>query len=156
MSVNPIPAGYQAITPYLIVKDAKAAIEFYQQAFGGELTTRMDHPDGRVGHAEMRLNGANIMLADEFPEMCAMAPADAASTGITLMLYVDNVDEVFKTALSLGAVEKEAVSDKFYGDRMGTLKDPFGHVWHVGTHIEDLTPEELQKRSMEAMNQCVE
>ena len=150
MPVKPIPEGYHTVTPIIVFKDSRQAIEFYKKAFGARETVRMPGPDGTIGHAEIQIGDSMIMLADAPP-----AAADARN-GVTssIVLYVDNVDDVFRRALDAGAREQQPLEDKFYGDRMGTVKDPFGHEWSIGTHIEDVSPEEMQRRmaAMPAMS----
>ena len=150
MAVKSIPEGYHAVTPYLICKDARAALAYYQKAFGAKELTRHEMPDGRIGHAEIQIGDSPIMLADEHPEVDAVSPQTLGGTPVSLMVYVEDVDAVFKRAVSLGANEKRAVADQFYGDRLGVLTDPFGHVWNVATHVEDVPPEEMQRRADEA------
>ncbi len=145
--VKPIPEGYHSITPYLIIKGAAEAIEFYRKAFGATELFRMAQPDGRIGHAEIKIGDSAIMLADEFPEMGHQSPAALGGSPVSLLLYVEDVDGVYAQALSSGAKPDRPVEDKFYGDRGGSLIDPFGHVWHIATHIEDVTPEEMEKRA---------
>ncbi|MBI3897261.1 MAG: VOC family protein [Gammaproteobacteria bacterium] len=145
-TVKPIPEGYHSATPYLIVKDAASAIDFYQRAFGAKETMRFDHL-GKVGHAEIRIGDSAIMLADEFPEMGAQSPQSLGGTPVSIMLYVEDVDTLFRQALAAGAKEAQPVQDKFYGDRTGSLIDPYGHSWHIATHKEDITLEEMQKRA---------
>jgi len=142
---KPIPDGYHSVTPYLIIKGAADAIEFYKKAFGATALFRMDH-EGKVGHAEIKIGDSPIMLADESPEMGYKSPTTLGGTPISLMFYVDDVDTVFKQALAVGGEQQKPLQDQFYGDRSGTLKDPFGHVWHVATHVEDVSPEEMEKR----------
>ncbi|MGE0725359.1 MAG: VOC family protein [Alphaproteobacteria bacterium] len=149
-SVTPIPNGYAAVTPYLILPDARKAMAFYADVFGAIELFRMEQPDGRVGHAEMQITTARIMLADEFPEIEATAPTTIGGSPVSFVLYVDDVDAVVGKATAAGARLRQPIEDKFYGDRMGTLVDPFGHVWHVATHIEDVPPEELQRRAAAA------
>lgn len=144
-NVKPIPDGYHSVTPYMIVKGAAAAIDYYKNAFGATELFRMEH-EGKVGHAEIKIGDSPIMLADEHPEMNAYSPKTAGGTPISLMIYVDDVDSMFKRAIELGGTEMRPVKDQFYGDRSGTLTDPFGHVWTVATHKEDLTPEEIDAR----------
>lgn len=145
--VNPIPEGYHTATPYLIIKGAAEAIEFYKKAFGASELFRMPHPDGKIGHAEMKIGNSPIMLADEFPQMGHVGPKTLGGSPVSLMIYVEDVDAVFNRALSEGAVQQKGVEDKFYGDRVGSLVDPFGHVWHIATHKEDVSPEEMGKRA---------
>ena len=145
--VKPIPDGYHSVTPYLCIKGAAAAIEFYKKAFGAKEIMRMPQPDGRVGHAEIQIGDSRVMMADEFPEMDFHPPQKFGGSPVHLHVYVEDVDSVFKQAVAVGAKEVRPVQDQFYGDRMGTVADPFGHVWHVSTHKEDLTPEEIGKRA---------
>ncbi len=147
---KPIPDGYHSITPYLITKGAAAAIEFYKKAFGAVELVRMPQPDGRVGHAELKIGDSVIMLADEFPEMNAVGPQTLGNSPVGILLYVDDADTVFNRALSLGATVNKPLADQFYGDRNGTLIDPLGHQWTIATHKEDVSPEEM-KRRMAAM-----
>ena len=144
--VKAIPDGYHTATPYLIVDDAAKAIDFYKKAFGATEIMRMG--DGKkIHHAEIKIGTSTIMLADECKEMDALSPATIGGSPITIMLYVENVDEVVKQATVAGAKVTRPVADQFYGDRTGGLLDPFGHKWYVATHVEDVSPEELQKRS---------
>ncbi len=150
--VKPTPEGYHSVTPYLIVDGAAAAIDFYKKAFGAVEVMRMPAPGGRIGHAEIKIGDSHVMLADENAEMNARSPKSVGGTPLSLLVYVENVDEVVKRAVAAGAKLDRPVEDKFYGDRMGAIQDPFGHQWYVGTHIEDVTPEEMKKR-MAAMGQ---
>ncbi|MFN2515263.1 MAG: VOC family protein [Pyrinomonadaceae bacterium] len=145
-NVKPIPEGYHSVTPYLIIKGAADAIEFYKKAFGATELFRMPQPDGKVGHAEIKIGDSPIMLSDEHPELGYTGPTTIGGTPVSLMIYVDDVDTVFKRAIAEGAEQQKPVQDQFYGDRSGTLKDPFGHIWTVATHKEDVTPEEMDKR----------
>jgi PhnB protein len=144
--VKPIPDGYHTVTPYLIIRGAAAAIDFYKKAFGAEELFRFPTPDGKVGHAELKIGDSPIMLADESPAMGYKGPQTLGGSPTSIMLYVENVDSVFDRAIKAGGVVKEALQDKFYGDRSGTLTDPFGHVWHVATHKEDVSMEEMERR----------
>jgi PhnB protein len=144
--VKPIPEGYQVLTPYLVCKDAARAIEFYKNVLGATEKMRMPAPDGKVGHAELQFGSSQLMLADEYPEMGYRGPQAFGGSPVTLHLYVDDVDAVFKRAVSAGAKERQPVENKFYGDRSGTIEDPFGHTWNLSTHIEDVSPEEMEKR----------
>lgn len=146
MSVQPIPAGYHSITPYLIVHDAAAAIDFYTRAFGAEEVLRMNTPQGKVSHAEVRIGDSHVMLADEHPEMGARSPKTIGGTACSFLFYCEDVDAQFQQALAAGATEKRPVQDQFYGDRSGIVEDPFGHSWSISTHQEDLTPEEIEAR----------
>jgi PhnB protein len=142
---NP-PQGYNSLTPYLIVKGAAAAIDFYKTAFNAVEIMRMPQPDGRIGHAELRIGDSVLMLADEFPEAEAISPSTLGGTTFGLMIYVDDADSMFNKAVSMGAVVKKPMVDQFYGDRNGTLQDPWGHKWTISTHMEDVTPEEMERR----------
>lgn len=150
-NVKPIPDGYPSLTPYLIVADAAGAIAFYERAFGAKLRLRLVRPDGKIGHAELDIGGSVVMLADEYPAMDAKAPSAYGGTPVSLHLYVTDADAVAAKAVAAGAVLKRPVADQFYGDRLGTLQDPFGHVWHIATHIEDVAPDEIDRRAQEAM-----
>jgi PhnB protein len=145
--VKPVPDGYHTITPYLSIKGAAAAIEFYKKAFDAKEVMRMAQPDGRVGHAELQLGDSRVMLADEFPDMDFRGPQALGGSPVHLHMYVDDVDAVVARAVGAGAKVVRPVQDQFYGDRLGTVSDPFGHVWHVSTHKEDLTPEEIGRRA---------
>ncbi len=150
MAVKPIPQGYHSVTPYLIINGAVKALEFYKTAFGAVELFRMADPNGRIGHAEIKIGDSPVMLADEMPEMKYFSPQSLGGTPVSLMIYVENVDQRFDAAVKAGATVTRPVKDQFYGDRSGTLADPFGHVWTVATHIEDVPPEEMTQR-MEAM-----
>lgn len=143
--VKPIPEGYHSVTPYLSVNGAAEALEYYKKAFGAIELFRMEH-DGKIGHAEIKIGDSPIMLSDEFPEMGFVSPKTLGGSPVGIMIYVEDVDTIFKQAIDAGGVEKKPVQDQFYGDRSGTLTDPFGHVWFVATHKEDVTPEEMDKR----------
>ncbi len=145
-STSPIPDAYRAVTPYLIVNDAAAAIEFYKKAFGATEFMRMPGPGGKIMHAEVRIGSGPVMLADEFPQMGAISPKTIGGTAVYLLVYVEDVDAVFAQAVAAGAIDVRPVQDQFYGDRSGTVADPFGHQWTLATHKEDVTEEELQKR----------
>jgi len=147
MAVKPIPEGYHSVTPYLIVRGGSDAIEFYKKAFGATELFRFPAPDGKVGHAEIKIGDSPIMLADEYPQMGYNSPQSIGGSPVSLMIYVDDVDTVFSRAIEAGATVKEAVQDKFYGDRIGSVVDPFGHVWHIATHKEDVSIEEMQRRA---------
>ncbi len=148
--VNPIPDGYPRVTPYLIVDGAAAAIDFYTSVLGATERMRMEGPDGKVGHAELEIGDSVIMLADEHPEMDARGPKTVGGTPVSLHLYVEDADNIFKLAIEAGAEALRPVEDKFYGDRSGSFEDPFGHHWHVATHVEDIPPDEMSKRVAEA------
>ena len=149
MTVKPIPDGFHSVTPYLIVKGAADAIEFYKKAFNATEIMRLEGPDGKVGHAEIQIGDSRIMLADEQPEMNALAPQSPGSSGVGICLYVENVDEMVSQAIDAGASVQRPLQDQFYGDRSATLEDRFGHVWTVATHIEDLSPDEINRRMEE-------
>lgn len=146
MPVKPIPDGYHSVTPYLVVKDAARALDFYVRAFGAVELMRMPQEDGRIGHAEIRIGDSRVMLADEFPEIGARSPESIGGSPVTIMLYVDDVDATVARAVSAGAKLTRPVADQFYGDRSGAVTDPFGHVWFVATHVEDVAPEEMERR----------
>jgi PhnB protein len=148
--VKPIPEGYHSLTPYLIIKNAADAIEFYKKAFGATELFRIDQPDGKIGHAEIKIGDSPIMLSDEFPEMGHRGPQSLGGSAVSLMLYVEDVDAVVNRATTAGAKLDRPVEDKFYGDRAGSLTDPFGHIWHIGTHKEDVSPQEMEKRAAAA------
>jgi len=151
--VAPIPAGYHAVTPYLSIRGAAAALEFYKKAFGAKEIMRMPGPKGDIGHAEIKIGDSRIMLADEYPEMQFLSPASRGGTTVTIHLYVTDVDAMVARAVAAGAKLTRPVADQFYGDRTGSLEDPFGHVWHVATHKEDLSMAELRKRAEQAAKQ---
>jgi len=144
------PAGYHTLTPYLIVAGAARAIEFYRSAFGAREVMRLPGPDGRIGHAEIMIGDSKVMLADEHPEIGARGPIAIGGTPVTLHLYVADADAVVARALAAGATLKRAVADQFYGDRMGGVVDPFGHVWWLATRKEDLSADELRRRAAAA------
>jgi len=146
MTVKAIPDGYHSVTPYLIISGAAAAIDYYKQAFGATELVRMPAPGGKIGHAEIKIGDSPIMLADESPEIGYKSPQTLGGSPGSLMIYVPEVDKVFDQAIAAGGKVQRPVKDQFYGDRMGTLEDPFGHVWHVATHTEDVSPEEMKKR----------
>jgi PhnB protein len=139
-TVNAIPSGHRTVTPYLAIKNAAKALEFYKKSY------KLMMPDGRLGHAEIRLGDSMIMLSDEFPEYGGQAPETLGGSPVSIHLYVEDVDTFFKKALAAGAKEHKPVMDQFYGDRSGQLEDPFGHLWWVATHKEDIAPEEMEKR----------
>jgi len=145
---KPIPDGYHSVTPYLIVDDAAEAIEFYKNAFGAEELFRMPMGD-RVAHAEIKIGDSHVMLADESPDMGHLGPKSRGGPTASMMVYLPDVDSAFRKALDAGATQQRAVENQFWGDRMGSLSDPFGHQWNLATHVEDVPPEEMNKR-MEA------
>lgn len=144
--VKPIPDGYPRMTPYLIVDGAAQAIEFYKKVFGAKELSRHEM-EGKIGHAELEIGGGHIMLADEYPELNFRSPASYGGSAVLLHLYVEDVDAVAERAVSNGATIVRKVENQFYGDRSGQFRDPFGHVWNVSTHVEDVTPEEIERRS---------
>ncbi len=148
---DPIPQDYPRVTPYLICDGAAAAIDFYTAVLGATERMRMPNPDGTLGHAEIQLGDSMIMLADENAEWGAQAPPTIGGTPVTLHTYVEDVDAVFAAALEAGANELRPIENQFYGDRTGAFEDPFGHHWHVATHVEDVSPEEMEKRAAAAM-----
>jgi PhnB protein len=146
MAVHYQPKEYHSVTPYLIIKGAAKAIDFYKRAFGAQELFRM--PDGeRIGHAELKIGDSVVMLADEYPEMGAKSPATLGGCPVQLLVYVPDVDAAFARAIKEGAKEERPVEDKFYGDRMGGLQDPFGHLWYLATHKEDVSPDEIERRA---------
>ena len=151
MAIQNPPAGYHSITPYLVMNDSAAAIEFYKKAFGAKEVVRMEH-EGRIGHAELKIGDSHIMLSDEWPEWGYRSAKAIGATPVSLMLYVDNADAVFDRAIKAGATERSPVQDQFYGDRSGNLTDPFGHQWTIGQHKEDVPPEEMDRRFHEMMS----
>jgi PhnB protein len=149
---NPIPDNYRRVTPYLIVDGAAEAIEFYEKVLGAKQRgDRMPAPGGKIGHAELELGDSVIMLADEAPDFGALSPKTVGGTPVTIHVYVEDVDAVFQAALEAGATSQRDLEDQFYGDRMGQFEDPFGHQWSVATHVEDVSPEEMEKRAASAM-----
>jgi PhnB protein len=150
--VKPIPDGYPRVTPYLIVDGGSAAIDFYTSVLGATERMRMTAPEDRVGHAELEIGESVIMLADESPEMDARGPRTVGGTPVSLHVYVEDVDAVFDRAVKAGAKPLRPVEDRFYGDRSGGFEDPFGHRWDVATHVEDVPPDEMEKRAATAMS----
>lgn len=149
MAVHPIPEGYPRVTPYLIVDGAAAAIDFYVTVLDAKEQMRMPTPDGGIAHAEISIGDSMIMLADESPDMGASGPKTVGGSPVSLMVYVEDVDATFKKALAAGATETAPVEDKFYGDRSGTFDDPWGHHWHIASHVEDVSAEEMERRAAE-------
>lgn len=145
MSVQPIPAGYHSVTPYLIVDGAEQAIDFYEKVFGAKERMRLPMGD-KLGHAELEIGDSVVMLSDEWPEMDLLGPAKRGGATASVMLYVEDVDQVFARAVAAGATQEKAVENQFYGDRTGTVIDPFGHRWTIGTHVEDVPMDEMQRR----------
>jgi PhnB protein len=151
MAVKPIPEGYHTVTPYLSLDDAAAAIEYYKKAFGAKERVRMGGPGGKIGHAELEIGDSLVMLADSFPQSSTKPPKELGGTTSSVMLYVEDVDAVVKQAVDAGATVTMEVADQFWGDRLGSITDPFGHSWSLATHVEDVPPEEMEKRAEEAM-----
>jgi PhnB protein len=147
--VQPIPAGYHSVTPYLIINGAAAALEFYKNAFSAKEKVRMSEPSGRIGHAEIMIGSSHVMLSDEHPEMGFRAPQGNITPPVSIVLYVKDVDAVFERAVNNGARVERSLENQFYGDRTATLIDPYGHRWHIHTHIEDVSPKEMQRRMQE-------
>lgn len=148
--VHYIPEGYNSVTPYLIIKGAAQAIEYYKNVFGATEVVRMDGPDGTVGHAELQIGDSRIMLADENPEMGNRSAATIGASPVSLYLYMPDCDSVVEKAVAAGAKILKPVQDQFYGDRSGFIQDPFGHLWGVATHKEDVSPEEMEERMKKA------
>jgi len=146
MPVKPIPDGYHTVTPYLIVRDAAKAIDFYKRAFGASELFRMADPRGKVGHAEIKIGDSVIMMADECPEREILSPESLGGAAVSILLYVEDVNKRFPLAIAAGGTEVRPLQNQFYGDRSGTLKDPFGHAWTIATHVEDVAHEEMMRR----------
>ena len=153
MAAKPIPDGYHSVTPYLCVKGAAQAIEFYKKAFLATERMRIAQPDGRVGHAELQVGDSVIMLSDEFPEIGARSPQSLGGSPVGIHLYVEDADAIFSQAVAAGAKIKRPIADQFYGDRLGGVEDPFGHNWWISTHKEDLSPQEIERRAALASHQ---
>ena len=151
MATQPIPEGYSTISPYLAVDDAAEAIAYYKKAFGAEETVRMDAPDGRIGHAELKIGDSHVMLSDPFPDASTTPPKELGGTSASIFMYVEDVDAVVQQAVGAGATVRMEVEDQFWGDRFGSITDPFGHIWSIATHVEDLTSEEIEERGKAAM-----
>ena len=151
MAVKPIPEGYHSLQIYLAVEDASKAIDFYKEAFGAEETIRMPGPDGKVAHAELQIGDSKLMLSDPFPHSNVRPPSERGGATASIFMYVDDVDATFEQAQRAGATVVSELEDMFWGDRFGTLVDPFGHVWSMATHKEDLSEEEMAERSKAAM-----
>jgi len=154
--VKPIPQGYHTVTPYLTVHDAARAIDFYKRAFGAQEIVRMGGPGDKIGHAELKIGDSMIMLADEFPGQSTKSPQSLGGTTASVFLYVENVDALFHQAQSARAKVEQPLADMFWGDRFGRLSDPFGHSWSMATHKEDVAPQEMAKRSKEAMEKMAQ
>jgi PhnB protein len=151
MSVNPVPDGYHSVTPYILVDGAAAAIEFYSQAFGAVEVLRMAAGPDKIAHAEVKIGDSHVMLSDEWPDMDLLGPAKRGGATASLMIYLPDVDAAFEQALAAGAKQERPVEDQFWGDRMGTVIDPFGHRWTLATHIEDVSEQEMQRRMQQMM-----
>ena len=148
---KPIPEGYQSVVPYLAVDDAKQAIEFYRRAFGATERSRMEGPDGMIAHCELQIGDSIVMLSDPFPQFSTRPPKELGGTSTGLFMYVEDVDEAIQTAADAGATVTMPAADQFWGDRFGQVQDPFGHMWQIATRVEELTPEEVDRRSREFM-----
>jgi len=153
MSVKPIPKGYRTLSPFLAVEDAAAAIDFYIRAFGARERMRMPGPEGTIAHAELELGDSVLMLSDPFPQSTSKPPKDLGGVSGGLFMYVEDVDAVMQQAVDAGATVTMPAEDMFWGDRFGSVTDPFGHQWQIATHLEDVTPEQMAERSREAMSQ---
>jgi len=151
MSPQPIPEGYHTVTPYLAVDDAAEAIEFYKRAFGARERGKMLGPDGKIAHAEIQIGDSIVMVSDPFPQSTVKPPKEIGGTSGSIFLYVEDADAAFKQAVAAGAHVEMELADQFWGDRFGTLTDPYGHLWSIATHIEDLSPEEIEERGKAAM-----
>jgi PhnB protein len=151
MAVKPVPEGYHTVTPYLAVDDAKAAIDFYERAFGARERTRMPGPDGKIAHAELEIGDSIVMLSDPFPQSTARPPKEIGGTSCGVFVYVENIDDFFQRAVDAGATVTMEPEDMFWGDRFGSVTDPYGHAWQIATHVEDVTPEQMAERSQEWM-----
>jgi PhnB protein len=148
---RPVPEGYHTVTPYLAVDDAARAIDFYKRAFGAKERVRMEAPGGTIGHAELEVGDSLVMLSDPFPQASTRPPKELGGTSASVFMYVEDVDEVVEKAVKAGAEVTMEVADQFWGDRFGTVADPFGHVWAIATHVEDLTADEIAERGKAAM-----
>jgi PhnB protein len=149
-AVKYMPDGFHSITPYLYIDGAAAAIEFYKKAFGAKVVVHMPNPDGKIGHAEIQIGDSHVMLADQNEQVGAYGPKHYGGVPGNLMIYVEDVDSVFKKAVDAGGIVKRPLADQFYGDRNGAIEDPFGHQWFIATHIRDVSPEEM-KEAMQSM-----
>ena len=145
--IKPVPSGFHTVTPYLVIANAGKAIEFYKEAFGARESSRLASPDGKVMHAEIMIGDSPIMLSDEFPDWNALSPLTIGGTPVSIMLYVEDVDSIVKRAVAAGATLLMPVENQFWGDRMGTVADPFGHKWSVATHKENVSPDEIITRA---------
>jgi PhnB protein len=151
MGTKPIPEGYHTLTPYLAVDDAAQAIEYYKKVFGAKERMRMEAPGGKIGHAELEIGDSMVMLSDPFPQASTRPPKELGATSASVFMYVEDVDAVVKQAVDAGATITMEVADQFWGDRFGSIQDPFGHSWAIATHVEDVPPEEMAERAKEAM-----
>jgi PhnB protein len=151
MAVKPIPEGYHTVTPYLAVDDAVEAIEYYKNAFGATERVRMEAPGGKIGHAELEIGDSLVMLSDPLPQFSTRPPKELGGTSVSVFMYVEDVDAVVKRAVDAGATITMEVADQFWGDRFGSVQDPFGHLWSIATHVEDVPPEEMAERAKAAM-----
>lgn len=151
MATKPIPEGYHTVTPYLAVDDAAQAIEYYKKAFGAKERARMETPDGNIGHAELEIGDSLVMLSDPFPQASTRPPKELGGTTASVFMYVDDVDSFVQRAVDAGATITMEVADQFWGDRFGSVQDPFGHSWGIATHVEDVPPEEMAERAKTAM-----
>jgi PhnB protein len=153
MAVQPVPEGYHTVTPYLAVENAAEAIDFYQRAFGAKERVRMSGPGDSIMHAELEIGDSLVMLSDPFPQASTTPPKELGGTSVSIMAYVEDIDAVYKQAVEAGATSLMEPDDMFWGDRFGSVQDPFGHSWTIATHVEDVEPEEMQRRSEEFMAQ---
>jgi PhnB protein len=151
MATKPIPEGYHTLTPYLAVDDAAKAIDWYKKAFSAKERMRMDAPGGKIGHAELEIGDSLVMLSDPFPQASTKPPKELGGTSSSVFMYADDVDAVVQKAVDAGATVAMEVADQFWGDRFGTITDPFGHLWSIATHVEDVPPEEMAERAKAAM-----
>jgi PhnB protein len=151
MATKAIPEGYHTVSPYLAVDDAARAIDYYVSAFGAKEVVRMEAPGGSIGHAELEVGDSRIMLSDPFPQASTRPPKELGGTSVSVFMYVEDVDAVVKQAVDAGATVTMEVADQFWGDRFGAITDPFGHVWSIATHVEDVPPEEMAERAKAAM-----
>ena len=154
--IKPVPDGFHTLTPHLVVKGASQAIEFYKRAFGAEEIKRLPGPDGKsLIHAELKIGNSRLLLVDEFPEMDCRGPRSVGGSPVSIHMFVDDADAAFDKALAAGAEVRTPLADQFWGDRYGVLTDPFGHIWSIATHKEDLTPQEIGKRAQTAFSESV-
>jgi PhnB protein len=151
MAVKPIPEGYRSVTPYLALDDGAEAIEYYIKAFGAKERARMEAPGGKIGHAELEIGDSLVMLSDALPQFTAKSPKELGGTSASVMLYVEDVDAMVKQAVAAGGTIDIEVADQFWGDGFGSVQDPFGHLWAIATHVEDVPPDEMAERAKAAM-----